>query len=186
MSPSTDRNVAIVALLLGLGALFFWIPNDVDTGLIETFRRQTYIGDALFPSASALVIAICAAALLVRSLLVGARAAEAREDDDRIPLGFLLVVAAILALSLALMFWTGPIAAELFSDQDYRQLRATAPWKHLGFVVGGVAMVFGAISLIEGRLRASRAAIAFLVALLLILAFDIPFDTLLLPPNGDW
>ena len=50
------------------------------------------------------------------------------------------------------MIWTGPLAVALFGvDDSYRNLRDTAPWKYLGFILGGVGLVAALISLVEHR-----------------------------------
>ena len=36
-------------LIAGLAALVLWLPNDVDSGLIEKVRRRYQIGDMLAP-----------------------------------------------------------------------------------------------------------------------------------------
>ena len=73
----------------------------------------------------------------------------------------------------------------LFADDEYRLLRDTVPWKYVGFASGGFVIVAGASSVVEGRFSRS-AALAGIVAVLLIIAlYDLPFDDLLLPPNGD-
>ena len=98
---------------------------------------------------------------------------------------------AIVATSFALMFWAGPAALALFGPAGdeavtYRRMRSTVPWKYIGFVLGGFVLVFGITSLIEGRMRLKRALSSILAVIVLILIFDVPFDTILLPPNGDF
>lgn len=65
-------------------------------------------------------------------------------------------------------------------------MRSSFPWKYTGFVLGGFTLVFGLTSLLEGRMRLVRVLTSILAVLLLILVFDVPFDTILLPPNGDF
>ena len=84
------------------------------------------------------------------------------------------------------MRWLGPLAVELFgAEGSYRALRDTAPWKHLGFVAGGTLLVAGLMALVEGRLTMRGVVIGLLATFALILLYDLPFDDLLLPPNGD-
>ena len=73
----------------------------------------------------------------------------------------------------------------LLDGGEYRLLRDTAPWKYLGFVVGGTFMIFTLMSLADGRLRLMRLAMALLVTVIMALLYDLPFDDLQLPPNGD-
>ena len=104
---------------------------------------------------------------------------------------FFVTFGGVIALSLIVMFWAGPLALALFGplgDEPvtYRQVRSLFPWKYIGFALGAFTLVFGLTSLIEGRIRWVRVFSSFLVVLALILIFDVPFDTILLPPNGDF
>ncbi|MDF9301965.1 hypothetical protein P5P81_05265 [Tritonibacter mobilis] len=98
---------------------------------------------------------------------------------------------AIIAVALLLMFWAGPLAVAMFAQGgeetvSYRQLRAAVPWKYIGFFLGGFTMVFGLISFIEGRMSRRAAVFGLLSVAGLITLFDVPFDNILLPPNGDF
>ena len=182
----TELWIAAVFLIAGLLAVLLWVPLDSETPPIYEFRRQVYIGDAMLPMVAAAGVVICAAVHLVLSW----RRPGGEEDAplDLLTGSFFLMFFLILAVSLVLMYWSGPAALALFGEEgvDYRQMRAAFPWKYLGFVLGGFVMVFGVISLITGRLRLKYAFIALLAVAGLILVFDVPFDTILLPPNGDF
>lgn len=190
LGRSADIWIAIVCLALALAAFFIWVPLDSETPPIYTFRRQTYIGDAMLPTVSAAGIAIFAALHLIVSL----RRRETIEHEppfDVLTAVFFALFALIMAAALAALYWTGPLAVSLFGPGGeepitYRQLRTTVPWKYLGFVIGGFIMVFGITSLIEGRISVKRVLSTLFAIVLLILVFDVPFDTLLLPPNGDF
>lgn len=189
-----DRSVEIVLALVVLGlavlALLVWIPFDSETPPIYTFRRQTYIGDAMLPMIAAAGIALCS----LIHLLINLRrkpAPFAESPFDRLTIAFFMQLAAIIVVALLLMFWAGPAALSLFglSGEEaltYRQMRSSLPWKYVGFVMGGFVLVFGIISLVEGRFRWKRALVAIVAVAALILIFDVPFDVLLLPPNGDF
>ena len=82
------------------------------------------------------------------------------------------------------MRWAGPISAHLFGE-DYRSLRDTVPWKYIGYFSGGILMIFGLISMMEGRMRWRTLIISILAVVFLIIVYDLPFENLLLPPNGD-
>jgi hypothetical protein len=71
------------------------------------------------------------------------------------------------------------------TDTGYRPLRASVPWKYLGYVAGGAMLIFGLISLAERRMRPEHLFLSFVAALALALLYDLPFEDLLLPPNGD-
>ena len=56
----------------------------------------------------------------------------------------------------------------------------------LGFAlgIGGFFLVFSLISWVQQEITLRAAGIAAGMVLILIFAYDVPFDTLLLPPNG--
>ena len=83
------------------------------------------------------------------------------------------------------MRWGGPSLAEAMTGQDYRPQRDTVPWKYLGFLMGGTTMIAALIFVVERQVRWSRVLIALGVTLFLALFYDVPFEDLLLPPNGD-
>ena len=171
----------VVALLLAL----VWIPLDTDTGLIEKVRRRVVIGDALAPS-------VAAAFLLLGGALLALR--EGRAPDQAAPgwrsLLFIGQVVAALALSIALMRFAGLAAVEIANALDgeareYRLLRDTTPWKHIGFFLGGAVLIASLIALVEGRFSRRGAVLGALATLAMIAIYDLPFEDLLLPPNGD-
>ncbi|MDT0683561.1 hypothetical protein RM543_12760 [Roseicyclus sp. F158] len=183
----SELVLATVIAALSALTLFVWIPADIDTGMIETFRRQTFIGDAFLPALSAAGMMLCA---LIQLVTVWRRAASDRPGPvlDGTTLAFFVGFAVIVAVSLATMFWLGAAVWDVLGDGErtYREMRGTAPWKYLGFAFGGTALVWGTISLIEGRVSAKRLLAAALFVTALIAIFDLPFDSILLPPNGDW
>lgn len=178
---SLHSDTVLAAILLAFAAtlLLFWLPGGTDTGLYEIRRGKFTIGDALAPAFAGTVMAV--AGLL---LLFGPKAHDAPKLDTG-HVKFLSAMIAIVLAGMVLMRWTGPAATMLFADDDYRLLRDTVPWKYLGFASGGFVIVAGASAVVEGRFSRS-AALAGIVAVLLIIAlYDLPFDDLLLPPNGD-
>ena len=70
-------------------------------------------------------------------------------------------------------------------DLEYRLLRDMIGIKHTGFLIGGVIMVGGMIAVVEGRPSRRALIIGLIWSLVLILVYDLPFEDLLLPPNGD-
>lgn len=82
------------------------------------------------------------------------------------------------------MRYAGPIIAGALGE-EYRVLRDERPWKYIGFILGGGGMIFGLMSLAEGRISLRRLILALLIAAALALIYDLPFEDLLLPPNGD-
>ena len=176
---SQDAILGLLVLALGLFIVLVWAPLDSGSGIAEKVRGRWAIGDALGPSVAGVVLMVSGARLLAGALRRGA-APTVRLSN----LKFLAAFLGIAVLALAVMRLAGPLAAEL-TVGDYRPLRDEPPWKYIGFVGGGGLLVFGLISLVERRLSLARLALAFAVALALALACDLPFEDLLLPPNGD-
>jgi hypothetical protein len=186
MDPFRHTNLFIALGALALAALtaLVWIPLDVDTGLIEKVRRQVTIGDALGPTVAAGVIGLGGFALLVQ----GRSAEPVRLTVFN--MGFVLLLLGLFALSFAVMRWTGPALVQIVSlltgeELSYRSLRDTAPWKYLGFLPGCTLLIATAISFIEGRLSWRAVLTGLAASGALIALYDLPFDDLLLPPNGD-
>ncbi|MBT9385388.1 hypothetical protein KM176_16060 [Pseudooceanicola sp. CBS1P-1] len=178
--------IAVVMLVLGLVAVLIWIPSDSQTPAVYTYRRQTQIGDAFLPQLAMAAVALCAA---IHGVLQWRRpkTLESAPPLDGHSLAFLALLAGVMASAMVLMFWAGPLAWALLGDgSGYREVRGDAPWKYIGFLLGGTWMTWGLMAAIEGHFSRRRLVAAFLFTLLLIAVFDLPFDSLLLPPNGDW
>lgn len=178
--------LGVFFVIFALAVMLIWVPMDTDTGLIEKIRRQVTIGDALAPTVAGGFVLI--GALL---LLLFERNAPEQPEIDLISLGFSGLVLGLLITSFLIMLFTGPVAVALVnaftgSELEYRLLRDTTPWKHLGFVLGGTLAITGTISLTEGRFTARALGAGIVAVLVMIAIFDLPFDDLLLPPNGDY
>lgn len=180
----------LIEILIGLSGagfalvvLLVWIPADIDTGLIDVWRRTIRIGDAMLPTFAATGILLTAIAIAVRALL-NRGPSEHREAS----IVYLLAVFLILVVSLTLMWVTGPFVVGLLhpSDVTYRMLIATVPWKYLGFMLGGTVLTVGFIALSQHKLNWRQVGIAVLATLAIALLYDLPFDNLYLPPNGDF
>jgi hypothetical protein len=190
LNRTAEITVAIIILVFALFAALLWVPVDSETPAVYTFRRQTSIGDAFLPLVAAVGIAVFA---FIHVILSWRRVRNDGSDVpfDALSMIYLLIFFGIMAVSLGLMFWSGPLLLSLFFGSGegaptYREMRSSFPWKYIGFVLGGTIMVFGLITLVEGRMRWNRLLIGILTVLVLILIFDVPFDTILLPPNGDF
>ncbi len=179
------RNLSDRAAL-GLGCIafalilaFVWIPLDTDTGLIEKSRGRYIVGDSLAPTLAAAVIFIAGIMLLFE-----------RADDDPRPnmenIRFIVAMTVIGCAGILVMRWAGPIGVYLFaSGEEYRLLRDTPPWKYIGFITGGLVMVTGIVAFVEQRLSLRALLVASIAVLGIIIVFDLPFEDVLLPPNGD-
>jgi len=174
-------------LYLSLGCIGFalmlalvWAPMDSGTGLIHKVRRQVSIGDALAPTLAALMIGI-GGLMVLRE-----RHAPDQQSLTRANLAFVLRFLIMLAIGFALMRYSGPLLAWLFAaDQEYRNLRDAVPWKYIGFFLGSCTLITALIASTEGQFSWRAITIAIAATLALIALYDLPFDDLLLPPNGD-
>lgn len=193
-------NLALGVLFFTLSTLtlFIWIPADTETGLVIEARRSTDVGDALAPSFAALAVLLLSIALILtnwKSKPLPPKSADPSSGEQ--PIGITRANAAaiatltlIITISLALMVWLGPLTIQAlqslgFDVPNYRLLTATPPYKYIGFAAGGLVLVGGLIAWIEGRLRWQALATALGTVILLIVIYDVPFDNLLLPPNGS-
>ncbi|UOA33846.1 hypothetical protein DSM110093_03681 (plasmid) [Sulfitobacter sp. DSM 110093] len=178
-----DLAIAVVGIGFALLALVFWIPQDIDTTVIDVWRRNVRIGDAMLPAFSAIGMAVAATVIGLRALL-----SRTGEDVGEIKPRFLIWLTLVLAVGLGLMMVAGPLIAWAFTggETSYRLLLATAPWKYLGFLLGGTVMTFALMALCAPQATWRLGLLAFVATLVIALLYDLPFDNLLLPPNGDF
>lgn len=179
------RLIGAFVCIAGLAALVLWLPHDVDSGLVEKVRRRYQIGDMLAPVVALTVILFGGIWLLL--------------SRDRQPVGdiigparSILISLAVITLSLLLMRWVGPatvwlgeVAGLIEAGTGYRPLRDTLPWKFAGFMTGGTVMIWALSALADGGWTWRRLGTAFLITLVIGAVFDLPFEDLVLPPNGD-
>ena len=174
-----DVILGALALLLGCGIVFYWAPLDSDTGLAEKVRGRWSIGDALAPTIAGAVIAGSGLFIALGGLLRHAKATLSAKN-----FAYLAAFLSIIFAGFLVMRYAGPLAAGALGE-EYRILRDERPWKYIGFILGGGGMICGLISLAEGRIRVRRLLLALTIAAALALVYDLPFEDLLLPPNGD-
>ena len=74
---------------------------------------------------------------------------------------------------------------EIVTEPSYRALRATPPWNYTGYLLGGTLVIAALITRINGNVRGKALLIGFIACLVIALLYDLPFDDLQLPPNGD-
>ena len=175
---NADRWLGLVFLLFAAALAFVWVPLDTETGLAEVVRRRLRPGDALGPTVAAAVIGLGALMVMLRPGQHGGLTAG--------HLRWLLLLLAIFAVSFAVMRWAGPLAVEIAGAGDYRALRATAPWMYIGYLLGGTLMVFGLHVAVARKAGPLALMVAVLATLALTLLYGLPFDDILLPPNGDF
>ncbi|WP_126975828.1 hypothetical protein [Frigidibacter oleivorans] len=175
-----DAVLGAAIVVASVLAVLVWVPRDTGSAIVEVVRGSMRIGDALAPTIGFSLLGIAGLILMIE-----ARATGSTLRLDRFDLVFIAGVGGIFLCAMLLMRWSGPLAAALFSDESYRNLRGTLPWKYVGFIIGGGFMIGTLISLVDRRLTARVYLLGFVVALCLALVYDLPFGSLLLPPNGD-
>ena len=178
MKPRTtaDRRLAYFFVVFAGLLIFVWAPLDIHTGVVETVRRRMVIGDALGPSVAGVVIAIGAILLLLRpgtgnGLTVANTA-------------WLASLFGLFLFSLILMRYAGPLAAS-WTEGGYRPLRDTFPWSYIGYLIGGTVLIGGLTAFANRRATVKDFAIGFAASLVIALLYDLPFEDMILPPNGD-
>lgn len=173
-----DQWLGLLASLFACLLIFVWIPLDVDSGLTETIRRQVTLGDSLGPT-------VAGAVILIGGLLTYVRPDPQAAALSRLNLRWLGILLITITVSLVVMRFAGPIFADLAADKPYRALRATPPWNYIGFLAGGTLLVAILMSVIKGHASATAVLIGLAASLCVALLYDLPFDDLQLPPNGD-
>ena len=178
MKPQTtaDKRLALFFLAFAVVLVLVWVPLDAGTGLFEKVRRRFVIGDALGPTVAGVVIAIGAAIAWLRP----SRSVTLSRNNVL----WMLCLLGLFIFSLVTMRLAGPIAAT-WTESGYRPLRATAPWNYIGYLAGGTLLIGGLTGLASRRFAARDFVIGFGAALVIALLYDLPFDGLILPPNGD-
>jgi len=188
LKGNPDFTIGMLSVIFGLFLFFVWIPNDVETDVIEKVRFQTRIGDSLAPSIAAFIIFFSGIVLTVQSLF---KDGHVEFSGGNVKYIFLLL--SIMVVSINLMHWSGYLIVELLKNSglmdeatSYRVLRDTAPWKYIGFVLGGAFFSFTLTCMMERAVRWKSFIISLLAIAVLIIIYDVPFDNILLPPNGDF
>ena len=177
-SLTPDRILGLCCIAFSLLLIFIWIPLDVETGYIEKVRRSVTLGDSLAP-------AIAGAIILLGGLFLLFKTDDGTASLNRQNFYWLGLLLLVISLSMLLMRYGGPMLTLLSGEGDYRPLRDTLPWKYVGFLLGGTALIFSLMTIVDRRFSWLRLAIALVTTLLIALFYDLPFDDLVLPPNGD-
>lgn len=180
-----ELGFGLVVVALGAVALLVWFPNDIRGGMVERSPAgRAAPGDAFFPVALVVAMMALGAAQVVRALMGGGVAAPtARLDAGN--LRFVLGFVALFAGSMAIMRWSGPLAAHLLDTRPYRALSDTPPWKYLGYAFGGLWLGYGSILWMERRARIKPLLAILLTLVILAVIFDVLLGTVRLPPNAD-
>ncbi len=183
-------GLAIFFSLASLLTLFVWIPLDIETGVIETFRRRVTIGDAMAPTIMAVAILVVSVVMGILTVFEPAEnSSDVKEDLDKQSFVFLARLVIVVSIGLVLMVYLGPMVVDLINTLggeigSYRNLRATYPYKLIGYVFGGFVLIFGIISVVENRFSMNGALVSIIAVVVITMLYEVPFDNLLLPPNG--
>ncbi len=175
---SSDTWLGLLACLLALLLIFVWIPLDTETGLIERVRRQVTLGDSLGPTVAACI-------LLLGGLLTVMRPDAGGPKLHAQNWWWIAMIIAVVGGALVLMRFAGPWMVELFGTAPYRNLRATPPLNYAGFMLGGTFAIAALVALARGKLSVGAVILGLATSLAIALFYDLPFDDLQLPPNGD-
>ncbi len=178
MRLSQNQFLGILCLLFGGLLILVWAPLDSGNWYVVQVRGKYSIGDSMAP-------AFAGAIFLVSGLMM---LFGPQNDDepapDRSDVTFIFGILATIVVGLVIMRFGGPAAAAVLG-LEYRPLRDSVPWKFLGFGLGGFYMVATLVAFVEGRLTWRAMATGIGAVLLIIVLYDLPFEDLLLPPNGD-
>jgi hypothetical protein len=188
MPTKSKTNLILGVSVVGFSLIliFVWVPLDTTTAIMGVMRRRPFIGDAMAPTVAGLFLLLGGALVAIFE-----RKPAQQPGLDGRQIRFVTWVAAFLAIGFLIMSYAGPLAVASWSlisgdTLSYRSLRGTAPWKYIGFFLGGSFSVTAITALTERRLGVRHVLIGMATSILLILVFDVPFEDLLLPPNGDF
>ena len=181
---TANRLLGALCLFVALASLIFWIPADIDTGLVEKVRRRNVIGDSLAPTFAMILIGISALSLIRQS---GDNDVVTNQGKWHRP--FIFFILDFICV-LLLMRYTGPLIIAMVNsfgegDLTYRNLRNIRPLKYVGYVAGGTLLLCSFSHFMDKSLNRKRALLFFGISIAIALFFDLPFEDILLPPNGD-
>jgi len=192
-----DAGFGACLSVLAILAMTVWFPLDIKGDFVETnFAGRIEPGDAFFPYILAFSVLILGLCTMVSALVRPSSpdVTETSEVEGRLTsanLGFLLRFNAIVILALAVMYWLGPATvwlSNMMFDETatYRQLLDTAPYKFVGYAVGGLGMTLGLIGWARGAVDWRSFAITVVILMFLLLVFDGVLTNVQLPPNADY
>ncbi len=189
-----DIGFGVLVLAGALLAIFVWFPADIKGGFFNTTPLgRIEPGDAFFPVLLAATLAVLSILQVTVSLLRGSPTPSKGSLGRLTPanIRFLIIFTAICAGGLAIMFVLGPAVVwgmrELgLTEAEYRHLTDTAPYKYIGFIVGGFLMTVTLIGWTEGRLRPAGIIAVVAVLVVAIVVFDVLLTNVLLPPNAEY
>lgn len=182
--PTSRSNtiLGLICLLAGAAVIFLWVPFDTVTGIVEVARGEYTVGDGLAPTLAGVFILLAGLTLVIAERSSGGQAGLSLSNFYYICGMYGIIFVGAVGLRFA-----GPLAVSILTEAgEYRLLRDTTPWKHIGFVLGGTIIITGMISFVEGRITWRGVLTGIVATFAFIALYDLPFDDLLLPPNGDF
>ena len=179
----SDRWLGLFILTFALIAIFLWIPLDSETGMIEKVRRRYIIGDGFAPTLASVLMALSALGLTVKIK------PQTHNFDVKSARSILFFILTILS-SLVLMRYSGPViisAVDAVTAQDwsYRPLRNSFPFRYIGFLIGGTGLIASLGWFMDVQMSRRILLRSFLITVVVAAVFDLPFEDIILPPNGD-
>ena len=189
-----DIGFGVFVLTWAVLALSVWFPVDIPTGFfhINAIGREEP-GDAFFPIILAILLLVLACVHIFFSIarIRAGTPAHSSGELTKPNFKFLGMFILIMACGLAVMYGLGPITVSALKalgwlDATYRELTDTAPYKYIGYLVGGFLMTIALIAWTEGRIRVAGVISVLLTLFFAILIFDVLLKNVLLPPNADF
>jgi hypothetical protein len=189
-----DIGFGVVILVSALLAIFVWFPNDIRSGFFYVNAiGRTEPGDAFFPIILSTTLVILSGIQLYISLFHRSPYASTEPTPaiSKNNFKFLFTFGVICILGLSIMYSLGPVTVWTLRefgliDAEYRHLTDTAPFKYLGYVVGGFIMTVTLIAWTEGHVRRPAVLTVLTVLFVAIIIFDKFLTNVLLPPNAEF
>lgn len=187
-------SFSIAVAAMGFVALFIWFPNDIPSGFwVEDAAGNKGPGDGFFPYLLVSTL-LCLCGIQITGVLFKSFTNDPQSVGERgldsSNFRFLACLSAIVGVGLAAMFWTGEFFVYIlnnlnFVHASYRELLDVAPYKYIGYLLGGSIISLSLIVWSERRFRWHSIISVAVVLLALIILFDVLLNNVFLPPNGD-
>lgn len=186
LHPNKSARVMLGATAIAV-ALLLWlvvIPAGAPGEMIEVVRRRARIGDSAMPSLAALFIALGGLVLILER--------GGPPFLKAVPVWPLIFATVLTAASLAFLHVGDGLVSlmrAVWPDlSDFRALRMTLPWAWVPFLIGGAVLVAPLVIATEHLpVRRWPAAFAYgaIVAFAIAAFLTLPFEDVLIPPQGD-
>lgn len=172
---SAEHWLGLLAAFAALLIIFVWVPLDVETGIVDRVRRRLVIGDSLGPTVAGVV-------LLIGGVLTWMSPTPKAPQLSQSNILWLIGLLGAFVISMGVMRYAGPL---LIGAEPYRALRITPPYSYIGYVLGGTLLIATLVSVVRRQFSLHGVLVGLVASLVIAMLYDLPFDDLLLPPNGD-